>query len=68
MVEEGVEGLLVSPEGHSQMAEAVLRLLADADTRHRMGQAGLERVNRQFSVQRMVDQIEGLYRELLAAA
>ncbi|MFQ6027324.1 MAG: glycosyltransferase [Dehalococcoidia bacterium] len=68
VVEEGVEGLMVSPEDPEQMAEAVLRLLGDADTRLRMGQAGLDRVNRQFSVQRMVDQTEGLYRELLASA
>ena len=68
VVDEGVEGLMVSPEDRSQMAEAVLRLLAEADTRRDMGRAGLDRVNRQFSVQRMVDETEDLYRDLLRAA
>jgi glycosyltransferase involved in cell wall biosynthesis len=67
VVTDGVEGLLVSPDDRSQLAEALLRLLGDPEARRRMGAAGLERVGRQFSVRRMMDETEGLYRELLAS-
>ena len=60
-------GYLVATSGYNLQGYLVVGL-AEADTRRDMGRAGLDRVNRQFSVQRMVDETEDLYRDLLSAA
>ncbi|WP_271970380.1 glycosyltransferase family 4 protein [Halorubrum ezzemoulense] len=64
-VEDGKNGYLV-PTGNSKpLAERLRTLLADAELRERMGARGLERADR-FSVTRMVEELDDLYRELLA--
>ena len=62
MVEEGVTGLLVPPGDASSLAEAVARLSGDAFLRRRMGAAGREAVEAQFSLRVMTDRVESLYR------
>jgi len=62
VVEEGVTGLLVSPDDPGALAEAVACLLPDASRRRIMGEAGRHRVETQFAVPRMVAQISDLYR------
>lgn len=66
VVVDGVTGLLVPPRDPDALAEAILTLLRDPGLRQRMGQAGRERVREQFSVEKMVKEIEGLYQRLLA--
>ncbi len=65
VVVEGETGFLVPPEQPAQIALAVVNLLRDPALRQRMGRKGYERVERSFSVERMVDATVGVYRALL---
>jgi len=62
---DGVTGLLVPPRDADALTQAITRLLRDPDLRRQMGRAGRERVERRFSVERMVQQTEALYEELV---
>jgi glycosyltransferase involved in cell wall biosynthesis len=63
-VQDGIQGYLVAPGQPAEMAGRVLELLADADVRGRMGQAGRQRAQ-EFDVRQMAREIDALYRELL---
>lgn len=63
---DGVTGLLVPPRDPAALAAATAALLADGDRARALGAAGRARVD-EFSVHRMVDDIEALYARLLAA-
>jgi glycosyltransferase involved in cell wall biosynthesis len=54
VVADGETGLLVPPRDHHALADAIVRLLNDADLRRRLGEAGLARVRERFSADRMV--------------
>jgi glycosyltransferase involved in cell wall biosynthesis len=54
VVENGVTGILVPPKDDQAMADAIVRLLKDADLRQRMGLAGLARARQRFSADRML--------------
>ncbi len=56
-------GLLVPAADSGAMANAVMRLLADADFRRRLGRCGRKRIEEEFSLQRMIRQFERLYKE-----
>ena len=47
------------------LAQAITRLLRDPDLRCEMGRAGRERVQQHFSVEKMVQQTQSLYEQLL---
>lgn len=65
VIEDGRTGYLV-PYGDVPALETVLdRLLADADLRRRMGQAGKARLLQQFTFDRFRARLEGHLRELL---
>ena len=55
VVADGETGLLVPPRDHHALANAIVQLLKDEGRRKRMGEAGLERVQRIFSAERMVE-------------
>ena len=61
MVESGQDGILVPPEDAPALAGAVLALLRDPQTASRLGARAAEKIRRDFTVQRMVDQHENLY-------
>ena len=65
VVTDRVNGLLVPPGGPEALAAAIMRLLEAKDLRIRLGRAGRERVERDFSVERMVDGNLDVYREVL---
>ena len=65
VVVNGVTGLLVPPRDPDTLAQAITRLLRDPDLRLKMGRAGRERVEKYFSVERMVQATEALYEELV---
>ena len=62
VVTDGREGLLVAPGNAGALAEAICRLLADADLRARMGRNGQLRFNTDFSIQSVLDKLETIYR------
>jgi L-malate glycosyltransferase len=61
IVENGVNGLLVPVRDSQALAEAMVRMLKDADLRQRMGDAGLARVTERFTVERMVSETADVY-------
>lgn len=62
VVAHGETGLLVPPRNHHALASAIAQLLKDADRRDAMGRAGLERVKKIFSAERMVEKTLDVYR------
>jgi len=63
VVDRETTGLLVSPEaGAPALAAAIESLLDDPERSKRMGQAGRERVRREFTVQSMVAKTAEVYR------
>jgi len=64
-VEDSVTGLLVPPRDPEALAEAIIALLQDRERAETMGRAGRARVEKYFSVERMVHQTEALYEELI---
>jgi glycosyltransferase involved in cell wall biosynthesis len=66
VVRDGVDGLLVAPGDVDAMADALERLARDAELRERMGAAGRERGRKRYAVERLIDDVDRLYRELLA--
>jgi glycosyltransferase involved in cell wall biosynthesis len=56
-----VTGILVQPENAGALAEAACRLLRDPALAQRMGQAGRQRVQQDFSPQKLWSRVEGFY-------
>src|SRR5690606_13258854 len=68
IIADGVTGLL-APRGDAEaLATALHRMLADDDLRHSMGVAAAERVNADFTEQRMHAAYLSIYNELLAGS
>ena len=65
LVEGGVNGFLVPPDNIDSMVQKLEKLLRDPDARRRMGQAGREKMRREFSVTGMVARMTRVYEELL---
>jgi glycosyltransferase involved in cell wall biosynthesis/GT2 family glycosyltransferase len=65
IVLEGVTGLLVPPGDGDALGEAILDLARNREKRERMGREGLRRVEREFTVERMVEDTLALYDEVL---
>jgi glycosyltransferase involved in cell wall biosynthesis len=66
VIVDELTGLLVPPSDPEAIASACLRLMANPDLRHRMGQAGLARVKEKYSLDKMFSEIRELYESLLA--
>ena len=66
IVRPGREGLLVPPKDPEALADALLRLARDRELRVECARRGRER-SLEFSVARLVDRTEALYRDLLEA-
>lgn len=65
---EGVTGLAFEPGDAAELASAVRRLMADADLRERLGQAGKERFDTHLHIGPVAAQITQLYCGLTARA
>jgi len=61
-------GELVSPDDEAALAAAIVKLSSDRELRGRMGEAAREHVLGRYSVERLLTDIDALYRELLAPA
>lgn len=64
-IADGVTGFLVPPSDPMALADALEKLLINTDLRSRMGQAGRERVQQQFSTDAYVSGVMQVYRSLL---
>jgi glycosyltransferase involved in cell wall biosynthesis len=60
----GETGFLVPPGDLARYSSQVLRLIGDPDLRRRLGLAGQQWVRDQFAVEKMLDELLALYREL----
>lgn len=65
LVVDGETGRLVPPDDPVALAGAIAPLLADPAEAGRMGEAGLARARREFSVARMAAETAALYRSVL---
>ncbi|MGB4593717.1 MAG: glycosyltransferase [Coriobacteriia bacterium] len=65
---DGVSGLTVPPGDAPALAGALATLLGDAELRARLGAQALERVRRDFTIDRMVADTLAVYREATEAA
>jgi glycosyltransferase involved in cell wall biosynthesis len=66
VVDDGVDGFLVPPGDVDAIVDRLEELARDPGLRARMGAAGAERVVPRYAVSRLVDDVDELYRELLA--
>lgn len=65
LVEDGVTGRLTPPRDPEALAQEITMLLDDPEMRERMGREGRRRIERDFGLERMVDETAALYRRLL---
>jgi len=67
VVRDGVDGFLVEPGDVDAMAGRLAELASDPALRTRMGDSGREHVLGRYSVERLLDDVDRLYRTLLAS-
>jgi glycosyltransferase involved in cell wall biosynthesis len=67
VVRDGQDGFLVDAGAVDDLADRLARLASDPDLRRRMGESGRARVLERYSVHRLLDDVDGFYRKLLAA-
>jgi len=67
VVTEGVDGFLVEPGDTGAAADRLAALANDPELRTRLGDAGRVNARERYSVERLVDDVDRLYRSLLAA-
>ena len=63
LIEDGVHGLLVPPADPRALAEAVSRLLSDAELAKRLGAAARARAVEEFGWDRIASRFEAIYEE-----
>jgi glycosyltransferase involved in cell wall biosynthesis len=68
VVRDGETGLLVPPEDEAGLADAVSRVLSDRELAERLGRAGRKHAVAEFSLQRLGERWDSLYRRLLDEA
>jgi glycosyltransferase involved in cell wall biosynthesis len=67
MIDDGVTGKLAPVGDAETLARTMLQLLRDGDERARIGERAREESRARFSLERMVEATEEVYREALAA-
>jgi glycosyltransferase involved in cell wall biosynthesis len=67
VVRDGIDGFLVEPGDIEAAADRLARLADDRERAREMGASGRERVRRRYAVERLVDDVDRLYRSLLEA-
>ncbi|PSJ23341.1 glycosyltransferase family 1 protein [Halomonas sp. ND22Bw] len=63
-IESGETGILVPARDATALADAIQELVESPEQRRAMGQAGRELAEREFAIERIVDQHLAIYREL----
>ena len=67
IITDGLTGVLVPPADENALAEAVLRVLKDAQLRRRLSANGPRRAA-DFAIERIVSQYESIFQRLVCAA
>jgi glycosyltransferase involved in cell wall biosynthesis len=65
-ISDGVEGLLVPPRDAVALAAAINRLIESKELAHCLGMAARKRLEREFTVEKMIDETEEVYRSLMS--
>jgi glycosyltransferase involved in cell wall biosynthesis len=65
LITDQVEGLVVPPRNPDMLAKAITSLLGNEDLREQLSQAAYEKVQREFSLERMSKQYENVFWGLL---
>jgi glycosyltransferase involved in cell wall biosynthesis len=65
VVVDGETGFVVPPRDARALAERIDLLLKDASLRKRMGEQGRALVERSYALDRMLDELERVYRKVL---
>lgn len=66
VVADGETGFVVPPHDAAALAERIELLLKDSTLRKRMGEQGRALVERWYSIDRMLDELEQVYRKVLS--
>jgi glycosyltransferase involved in cell wall biosynthesis len=65
LIDDGVTGLLVPAQDVEGLAAALLRLLHDPDLSRQLAAVGRRHATRNFSFERLIEEVDELYTELL---
>ena len=65
VITEGEDGLLVRYGDVEGLAEAIMRLLNDADLRNKLGSKGREKVLKRYTWDKIVSKVEAIYQMLI---
>lgn len=65
VIEDGRTGLLVPPRDPEALAKAIMRLLKDPKLRSNLAQNSREKVVRRYASERMVEEVNRIYSDLL---
>lgn len=68
LIDDGVDGFLVSPGSVGELAERLARLVQHPALARDMGERGRSKVARRYTVARIGDVVEGVYRRVLRRA
>jgi glycosyltransferase involved in cell wall biosynthesis len=68
VVRDGETGYVVAPDAEPAFTQRVQELLDAPDTARRFGARGREHVSANFTLERLVGDLDSLYRELLVEA
>ncbi len=67
LVEDDINGILVYPERSDLLAEAIKKCLVSPEKRQRMGEAGYQKVRKEFTFESQKNKFEAVYDEMLKA-
>ena len=65
VVQNGVTGILVPPKDYEKIAEAIIFLLNNPDVAKKMGEAGEKRVKEYFTIDRVGNELEKIYHNVM---
>jgi glycosyltransferase involved in cell wall biosynthesis len=65
LIADGSNGLLVAPGSETELAQSLGRLLADADLRQQLRQAGRHTIETHYSFAARMDRMRAVYDDLL---
>ncbi len=64
-VADGLTGYIVPPGDSNALVNRIKDLINAPEKRERMGRAGRKRVEEEFTIEKNIEKVEGIYRELL---